>query len=289
MSSGSIYRSQAGEQAVNDLYDSVLATWPVAYDTHRLATRHGATFVIAGGDARRPPLVLIHGAGANSCIWAADFPVYTRTHRVFAVDLVGEPGRSAPNRPPWEGPAYAEWLEDILDAFGLRTAALVGISQGAWTALKFAVDQPTRVTKLGLLTPGGIVPDRLSFVAKAVPLTLLGRWGARRMSRLLYADQPIPAGVEEITMLIMRNFRPRIGVLPLFTDVELQRLTMPVLVMVGAKDALRDGAAIIERLQRHVPDLASQIVPGAGHALINTAPDVAAFLTGPADARPPAA
>jgi pimeloyl-ACP methyl ester carboxylesterase len=113
----SIYKSSAGERAVMALYDRVLADhWPAPYETLNTPTRHGDTFVVANGDKSAPPLVLLHGAGSNSAIWAGDVAAYSQQHRVYAVDLPGEPGKSAPNRPAWDSPAFAEWLEDVFDA-----------------------------------------------------------------------------------------------------------------------------------------------------------------------------
>jgi pimeloyl-ACP methyl ester carboxylesterase len=138
----SIYKSPAGEQAVMALYDSWLARWPAPYTTLNVPTRHGSTFVIASGAEAALPLVLIHGAGTNSTMWAGDVADYSRHYRVLAIDLPGEPGKSAPNRPSWDGPAYAEWLEDVLNALPLEAVTIIGLSQGAWTALKFAISHP---------------------------------------------------------------------------------------------------------------------------------------------------
>jgi pimeloyl-ACP methyl ester carboxylesterase len=260
------------------LYDSWLARWPAPYTTLTVPTRHGSTFVIASGAEAAPPLVLIHGAGTNSTMWAGDVADYSRHYRVLAVDLVGEPGKSAPNRPSWHGPAYAEWLEDVLNALQLEAVTIIGLSQGAWTALKFAVSHPARVKALVLLSPGGIVPDRLSFVVRALPLMLLGRWGGKRINRMVLAGQPVPAEVEEALMVLMTHFKTRIGVLPIFSDTELRRLTMPVQLVMGAQDALRDAQKITARMQQLVPHLAATLVPEAGHALVNARTYILPFL-----------
>src|SRR5262249_54775568 len=62
------------------------------------------------------PLVLLHGAASNSLMWIADVDQLARQHRVFAVDVIGEPGLSAAARPPWKGPAYSDWLSDVCDS-----------------------------------------------------------------------------------------------------------------------------------------------------------------------------
>lgn len=198
MTGETVFKTAAGEQAVMALYDTALSHWPVPYTTQTIATRHGATFVIASGAERLPPLILLHGAGTNSAIWVADVTGYSRCYRVYAVDLLGEAGRSAPNRPAWDSPAYAEWLDDVLASLHIERAVLVGISQGGWTALKYAVYKPERVEKLVLMTPGGVATDKGSFLVKAIGLSLLGKWGARQMVRMIYGSQPIPDGVEDI-------------------------------------------------------------------------------------------
>lgn len=279
MSGSSIYRSAAGRQMIMERYDEALANWALPYETKRVGTRFGETFVIASGATAAPPLILLHGAGTNSAIWAADVREYGRFYRVYAVDLPGEPGRSTSNRPPWEGPAFSEWLEDVFSGLGIETAALIGISQGSWAALKFATSSPGQVTKLALVCPGGIVPDRLSFALQAIPLSLLGRWGIRPMTRLLFGKQQVPEGVVEITTLINRHFKPRLGVLPLFADEELAQLTMPIFLLGGAEDALRDMEKIAARLEQFAPCLSAKIVPEAGHALLDTAAPILAFLT----------
>ena len=109
MDTRSIYKSPAGERAVMGLYDSVLSKWPVPYQTRRVLTRHGDTFVLGCGEKTEvPPLVLLHGAASNSAIWMADVAEYSRQGRVYAVDLLGEPGKSAPNRPAWDSPAFGD-------------------------------------------------------------------------------------------------------------------------------------------------------------------------------------
>lgn len=274
----SIYKSSSGEQAVMALYDSLLRRWPVSYTTFSVPTRQGATSVIASGEESAPPLVLLHGAGTNSTMWAGDVAEYSRHYRVLALDLLGEPGRSAPHRPAWDSPAYAEWLQDVLDALQLDAVTIVGLSQGAWTALKFAVAKPERVQALVVLSPGGIVPDKLSFVVRVLPLSLLGRWGIRRTNRMIFAGQPVPAEIDEAMTVIRTHFKMRLGVLPIFSDAELRRLRMPVQLVIGARDPLRDAEKITERMRRLMPQLSATIVPDAGHALMNSTAYVLPFL-----------
>jgi pimeloyl-ACP methyl ester carboxylesterase len=74
---GSIYRSAAGERAIQAFYEGVLAQWPVPHDTLYVPTTLGDTFVIASGAASAPPLVLLHGSSTNSASWMGDVLAYS--------------------------------------------------------------------------------------------------------------------------------------------------------------------------------------------------------------------
>lgn len=278
MGNSILYKTAEGEQAVMAIYDAAMKNWSAPYETRTVPTRHGDAFVVASGDVDAPAMILLHGAGSNATIWAGDVGDYCTLFRVYAVDLPGEPGKSAPNRPAWEGTAFADWLEDVLNGLHVERATLAGISQGAWTALKFAVAHPERVEGLVLMTPGGIVPDKTSFIVRAIGLSMLGKWGTKCLMTALFGDQRVPDGVLDIVTQISAAFKPRIGVLPIFTDDELRRLTMPVLLIGGTKDIMRDMVKIEARLRAFMPQLTVKMIAGGGHALINTKGVVMEFL-----------
>lgn len=279
MNTESIYKSPAGEREIMALYDTVLARWPVAHETFRLPTRHGETFAIASGEPSAPPLILLHGAVSNAVSWVGEVPAYSPCFRVYAVDLPGEPGRSAPNRPAWEGPAFAEWMEDVLDGLKIQKTALAGISQGGWTALRFATYRPERVDKLVLLAPGGVMPTRMSFLLKAILFSMLGRWGGDRINWMVLGNDEMHPEAVKFMDAMMTHFKPRIAKEYLFTDEELKRLDMPVLLLGGTEDVIRPMEAIAERLGKLVPKLEAVLIPGMGHALISMSERVLPFLT----------
>jgi pimeloyl-ACP methyl ester carboxylesterase len=273
----SVFRSSAGQQEILALYERLLARWPAPNEQRTVTTRHGNTFVIDSGDPGGTPLVLLHGASANSIVWLGEAAEYGRSHRVCAVDGLGDPGKSAPNRPPMAGPAYVEWLDDVLAALCIERVTLVAISQGGWVGLKYATTRPERVARLALLCPGGVTPPRLSWILRAIPLSLLGSWGAGRLKRIIFGDEPIPPEVDEFMALVQAHFKPRFDPQPGFSDEELRRLDMPVLLLAGARDAVFDSEKTAARLRRCLPRLTAVVLPDAGHVLYNTQ-QVRAFL-----------
>ena len=130
-----IYKSEAGRQAIEAFYRKVLARWPVTNEHVSVRTRHGETLVIACGPIDGPPVLLLHGSGSNSAVWIRDVAEWAKHYRVYAVDVIGEPGLSAQSRPPLRSGAYVDWLDDVYQHLGLTSASLIGVSLGGWLAL----------------------------------------------------------------------------------------------------------------------------------------------------------
>jgi len=241
-------------------------------------TRLGETFVVASGPPDAPPLVLLHGSGGTSAMWLGDIASYVDGHRVYAVDIPGEPGLSAPARPPLRSRAYADWLGDVLDALRLKQVRLLGISLGGWLAADFATRRPEQVQRLVLLSPSGIGRQKLGVALLTLFLLPLGKPG-RKLSLKLVLGTDLPPVMAEFVLLIHKHFRARREPVPVLGDEALAALTMPVLAIVGGRDALLDSQGTQARLERHAPDATVILIPEAGHLLPSQADRVARFLS----------
>lgn len=274
----SIYKSAAGRDRIVAIYEEVLARWPAPGEQKCLDTRHGRTFVIVAGDRQAPPLILLHGSGSNSATWAGDAARYARHACVYAVDIPGESGKSEEARFACRGGAFREWLDDVLDGLGVETAALGGMSLGAWAALDYAVYRPERVSALVLLCPSGICPPRLAFPLAALACAPFGSAGMRHMERLIFRDADPGPEAREFFDLVAKHFAYRQETPPVFGDEELRRVTMPVLYIGGEQDVVLQSRASAARLERLLPAVTACVLPGAGHALIAAGPIVEEFL-----------
>jgi pimeloyl-ACP methyl ester carboxylesterase len=267
-----IYKSEAGARLLRERYLEALKAWP--HDELRVPTPEGETFVVAAGPAEAPPLVLLHGSGSNSAEWAHRFPALTERFRVYAVDIIGEPGLSAETRPPLTTDRYAGWLDTVLDHVGAARAAFLTSSFGGWLALDYATRRPERVAALALRCPIGLGPMKKGFVVKAVLLALLGERGRRR-SVASVLGEPESSPIVEQQLLVSANYRYRTGPFPVFGDAALSGLTMPVYAVAGAEDAMVGSATTKRRLE--AAGATVDLVPGTGHYIPGDA-DLA-FLT----------
>lgn len=280
---GGIWKTEAAGEAVRSRYAQFLAYWPAANEQLRLPTAQGETFVIASGPKDAPAVLLLHGSLSNAASWMGDVAALAQHFRVYAIDMIGEPGFSAPSRPALASEAYALWLDEVLMSLGVERAALVGISLGGWLALDYATRRPQRVTALALLCPGGVGRTK-NVLLWAAPLLLLGPWGRKIVLRRLGAgavtEQASPAlqAFGEFMRLIQSSTRPRRDPLPRFSDAALSRLIMPTLAILGAKDAMLDSYGTRTRLATDLPQADIRWLPDAGHFLVGHGAAIDAFL-----------
>lgn len=266
-----IFRSDASRRVLHARYRELLATWPVPSEQRLVPTREGDTFVVSCGPADAPPLVLLHGSASTTLEWIADVVAWAEHFRVYAIDLLGEPGLSAAVRPDLG--AHVEWLDDVLDGLDVPgPVSIVGSSLGGWFALDYAIQRPDRVRKLALLTPSGIGRQKWLIYLPAMFLLPFGRWGVLHTMRLVAG--PLPSGTAtsgaatsgaaaeygEFALMVHEHFRPRRVSLPIFTDEQLEKLDL--LVIVGGRDRMLDS----HETKRRLPE-ATVLLPEAGHIL----------------------
>ena len=276
-----IYKTEAGEREILRRYEHTLASWPVPAEHLRVPTREGDTFVLVCGPDDVPPLLLLHGSGSNATMWMGDITAWAKHFRVHAVDMIGEPGLSAPSRPPLDSAAYALWLDDVLDHLGLDRAAITGASLGGWLALDYATRRPDRVERLALLCPGGVGRQKIGFLLTVLLYKPFGQWGTRRSIKAVAGvDARATPEIAEYLTLMFTHFLPRRDRLPVFPDEALRRLTMPVLAIVGGRDAMFDSHDTAERVNRTVPHADVVVLPDVAHAVIGQTRRILDFLRG---------
>jgi 4,5:9,10-diseco-3-hydroxy-5,9,17-trioxoandrosta-1(10),2-diene-4-oate hydrolase len=159
-----------------------------------------------------PAVILLHGGGPG----AYGFSNFRRNvdalalrYRVIVLDLPGYGGSESRPAPQGLFDPMARALGDLMDGIGLQRASLVGNSLGGGTAIRFALDQPSRVQRLVLMGPGGSLPMTSTFPTEGLMRMLKFYDGEgptleklRRVIDLLVFD---PAGISE--ELIAERFK----------------------------------------------------------------------------------
>jgi len=122
------------------------------YESLTVGTRLGDTHVLALGPENASPVVFLPGGNFLNPTCLSWFLPLAKRHRLYAPDIVGQPGRNAQERPSPKGDGQAFWVEDILDGLGLERAPLVGLSYGAGLAMRILGLAPERVSRAALVS-----------------------------------------------------------------------------------------------------------------------------------------
>jgi pimeloyl-ACP methyl ester carboxylesterase len=120
--------------------------------TERMLQRTGAPALRYWDDAgERPPVVLIHGVGADGASWDEIAAALAPDFRVLRLDLRGH-GRSGHIEGALTLEDFIQDVVDVLDACVAPAAHVVGFSLGGMIAQGIAVQRAHRVRRLVLLS-----------------------------------------------------------------------------------------------------------------------------------------
>lgn len=272
------FKSVEGKQAILAWYNALLDSWPVPHREREVDTSFGKTFLLEAGASGSPVILLFHGSCSNSAMWLYDMEKLSPLYHVFAVDILGEPGRSAESRPDTKSGAYAQWIGELLNGLSAQRAILIGNSLGGWMALKAAAACPDRVDKLVLIAPSGIVPAKVSYLFRSILYASKGEKGLEALMKMICGTDKLPSEVVAAQKLFLAHFNPRLGALPALTDAELSNLTMPMLYIAGEKDCTTDVKKAARRIGKKVKSAQVAIIPGNGHVIYNAMDMVMPFL-----------
>jgi pimeloyl-ACP methyl ester carboxylesterase len=216
------------------------------------------------------PVVLIHGAGTCSLMWA---PLIAQLsgRAIVAVDGVGEPGRSVQTSPLRDADDLSAWLGATLAGLDVDRAHLVGASYGGYLAVCHARRAPDQVASLALAEPV-LDPLQRGFwtygLKVGAALALPGSWRDRRLRALRMGILAEGADRRRFALLGQMRFRRRGLPAPVpVPDRDLARLAPPLLVGLGAESPIHDAAALAARVRAARPDATVVVFDEAGHTL----------------------
>ena len=110
-------------------------------------------FVHAG---QGEPLIMIHGGGPGSggaAGWSNTIPALSQKYHVFAIDLIGSGCTDKP-LVAYSFQTLVNHVAGFIDALNLGQVRIMGNSQGAYVAMKYALDNPGRITSVALISTG---------------------------------------------------------------------------------------------------------------------------------------
>ncbi len=248
-----------------------------------------------------PPVVLVHGFGANGDHWRHNWPFFAEQRRTYTVDLLGFGGAEKPPH-PLNTALWAAQLQGFAQEVVGAPAVWVGNSVGSLASLAAIAPCP----EIACAWVGLSIPD-VGRLRQGIPSWLRpwlqgleGEVGAGLAGPLLavlrrpatirrvllgtvYGDKAATAVDEELVQIIARPAQERRAARTLgylcrgqardATDATalLQALTVPALLLWGSRDRLIPPSEG-KRLAAVTP-AELQVLPGLGHCPHDEDPD----------------
>jgi len=272
-------------------YERAFALWPQPraefdVETATTTTRVHAYRPHPAGDA----VVLLTGAGFNASSWYPHVAALAQDGPVYGIDMPGDPNPSVARALVAPPDNCAAWLDEVLGKLSDRPVHLVGFSYGGWVAMNQAIRAPGRVASVTLLDPAGLTKLDARFwfwlsvsgLACLTPMPL-----RRRLARWL--DSPSMADQELVPLMWagVRGYHAEPKFPAVLTDDELRAISVPALLVTGARSSLITPAEARARGSL-MPHAEVAVVPGShgGFNRIDALNDrIAAFIKAQATSR----
>jgi pimeloyl-ACP methyl ester carboxylesterase len=252
-----------------EMYDEAMNRWPDSRGELKLETSFGRTHVHSYGNGKGDPIVLLHGANGTSASWANNIVALGEHHPVFAVDTIGDAGRSIQKAPIQHAEDYAAWLDEVLQGLGLKEVHLIGASYGGWIILNQAVHSPRLLQSITLLDPARALAG-LTYAAWPFMLwaSMIGPDFIRR-AFIRWTDAGSLTDENQIQLVVsaMRDYKMQRIPPQYVKDDELRSVKVPVLLLLGGKSPMHNSNRAAIRAKKLLQDVEVEILPQAGHKL----------------------
>lgn len=252
------------------IYDKAMEQWPNSRQEIDIETAYGPTHVYHYGAKKEGnPILLLHGANGTSASWANFVVELGKKHPVYAVDIIGDAGRSIQKKPIQSVEDYSAWLDQVLNTLELERVHLVGASYGGWMALNQAIHSSRTLQSITLIEPArafaGIRKIAWPFMLWA---SMIGPDFVRR-SFIRWTSRGSSTNEKQLELVVsaMRDYK-MLRISPQYvSDEDLQLVKVPVLLLLGEKSPLHNSQSAANRAQKLLQDVEVEILPKAGHKL----------------------
>jgi pimeloyl-ACP methyl ester carboxylesterase len=257
-------------------YQKELNSWSIPARELDVKTIFGKTHIISFGNPKGKPLILLHWFYSNSTEWKYMAPFLQDRYSVYAVDIIGDMGKSYAYNPPKNDKEISEWFNQVMDSLGLKKVALCGHSNGGFQAMLIAQQNPDKIEKLILLAPAsGLKPFSLEFYLTSFGTALYPKDIILETFKNSCTLKPNLWSTEMTEMLAI-SFSVAANQLRVypreFSDDELKAIKVPTLLILGNKEMVYSPTKAAERASRILPNSKVILLPDCGHAIPFDAP-----------------
>ncbi len=190
------------------------------------------------------PFVLLHGNGEDGTYFQSQMKFFSNKYRMIAVDTRGH-GKSPRGDAPFTMNQFAADLNALLEGLGLSQVILLGFSDGANIAMKFAIQYPEKIKAL-ILNGGNLNTKGVKRTAQ-----LFIEFGYRITKAFAEKSEEAKRKAELLGLMVNE---------PNIKTEELHAIQIPTLVIAGKKDMIKEKHT--REIADNIPNAELSIIDG---------------------------
>lgn len=196
------------------------------------------------------PFILLHGNGENGTYFNNQIEFFSNRYRMIAVDTRGH-GKSPRGAAPFTIDQFAQDLNEFLIELDISKAIILGFSDGANIAMKFALQHSDKIEAL-ILNGGNLDTKGIKRVIQ-IPIEI----GYKITKIFAEKSEEAKHNMELLGLMVNE---------PDIKSYELHSIQVPTLVIAGTKDMIK--RAHTEEIARNIPNAKLSIIQG-NHFIAN--------------------
>lgn len=266
-----IYKSEEGKQKVLALYDAQLERLGIPHKDLYVETSFGTTHLIETGNFEGEPLLVFHGGNATTAYNLLYCDFLFEDFHVFAVDTIGQPGKSAETSLSAANYAYGVWAGEVIDRIGHSPISLFGGSFGGGIIAKTMCAVPDKIKRVVIYIPSGIRNTiqlknaRLLYPMTMFALTRKDEWLKRAFLYMALVEENITDDVFETAKLSILHTKVKTLMPTNVSASRMKKCQAPTLVMAAELDCLFPGPCVLKRAKKIIPNCETYLLEGRGH------------------------
>ncbi len=200
------------------------------------------------------PFILLHGNGEDGRYFCGQMDYFSDRYRVIAIDTRGH-GKTKRGIKPFTIEQFAEDLDDFISEKSIPPFFLLGFSDGANIAMKFASKRSDKIK--ALILNGGNISAKGIKRSTQIPIEI----GYAIAKRFAAKSEKAKRNMELLRLMVED---------PLTRIEDLRRIKAPTLVIAGKRDMVK--LAETEEIAKAIPNAAVSIIKG-NHFIANKKAD----------------
>lgn len=198
----------------------------------------------------KEPFILLHGNGEDGSYFENQIDYFSDKYRVIALDTRGH-GKSPRGNAPFTIEQFSRDLYDFMTGLKISNAIILGFSDGANIAMKFAIKHSNMVK--ALILNGGNLNSKGVKRTTQIPIEM----GYRIASRFASKSPDAKRNAEMLGLMVNE---------PNISPAELSKITAPTLVICGKRDMIKESHT--KEIAVNIPSAKLSIIKG-NHFIAN--------------------